>query len=41
VIYNSEDKKASHSGSKNLLRNMHNFSVYFGADHDFPFNIGL
>ena len=27
-IYNSEDKKTSHSDSKNLLKNMHNFSVY-------------
>jgi hypothetical protein len=26
-IYNSEDKKTSHSDSKNLLKNMHNFSV--------------
>jgi hypothetical protein len=27
LIYNSEVKKTSHSDSKNLLKNMHNFSV--------------
>jgi hypothetical protein len=27
LIYNSEDNKASHSDFKNLLKNMHNFSV--------------
>jgi hypothetical protein len=27
LIYNSEDKKTSHSDSKNLLKNMHNFLV--------------